>query len=108
MAKSHDLSRAVQAVTDRKRLLRDLLAETLEWPIPEDVKHPQELGYGWTEDDLRAQGLRRELLEGQVWQLQLRSAQPWGVFAIEFAQRQVYRTVLRQVLRGLVPSRRRD
>jgi hypothetical protein len=34
--------------------------------------------------------------------------QPWGVFLVEFADAQVYRTALRQVLRGLVPSRRRD
>ena len=33
---------------------------------------------------------------------------PWGIFLVEFADVQVYRTALRQVLRGLVPNRRRD
>ena len=42
---------------------------------------------------------------------QLRSlvpGQPWGIFLVEFADPQVYRTALRQILRGLVPNRRRD
>src|SRR5205085_7625441 len=37
-----------------------------------------------------------------------RNGQPWGVFLLEFTNGKIYRSVLRQVLRGLVPSRRRD
>jgi hypothetical protein len=44
-----------------------------------------------------------------VWQIPpRRSGQPWGIFLMEFADNRVYRTVLRQVLRGLVPNRRRN
>jgi hypothetical protein len=34
--------------------------------------------------------------------------QPWGMFLVEFADIQPYRTSLRQILSGLVPSRQRD
>ncbi|MGE0883663.1 MAG: TaqI-like C-terminal specificity domain-containing protein [Blastocatellales bacterium] len=44
-----------------------------------------------------------------VRQLQnFRADQPWGVFLIEFNDAKLYRTALRQVLRGLVPNRRKD
>jgi hypothetical protein len=101
------IEQAIGRVTDQQSFVRGLLAETLEWPIPEEIEQLKDLGYGWTPDDLRSQNLEPHLLDGQVWQLQLRGEQPWGIFVIEFAKQQVYRTVLRQVLRGLVPSRRR-
>jgi hypothetical protein len=103
-----DIERALNRVTDRTTLVRELLAETLEWPIPDEIEDLHELGYGWTPEDLRAQGLERDLLDGHVWQIHLRHGQPWGIFVVELAKDKVYRTVLRQVLRGLVPSRRRD
>ena len=37
----------------------------------------------------------------------MHAGQPWGVFLVEFADEQIYRTALRQILRGLVPSRRK-
>jgi len=107
MVTAQKIEQGVRGVTDRSSFLQGLLAETLEWPIPEEVEQLDDIGYGWTADDLRAQGLEAKLLDGQVWQIQLRHGQPWGVFVVEFAQDQVYRTVLRRVLRGLVPSRRR-
>src|SRR5438552_18793125 len=102
-----DIEKAVQRVADQETFVRDLLADTLEWPIPERIEDLHELGYGWTPEDLRAQDLERELLDGHVWQIHLREGQPWGIFVVEFAKDKVYRTVLRKVLRGLVPSRRR-
>ncbi len=107
MVTAQKIEQAVVGVKDRTSLLQGLLADTLHWPIPEDVEQLDDLGYGWTEEDLHAQGLERHLLEGQIWQLPLRHGQPWGIFVVEFAHDKVYRTVLRQVLRGLVPSRRR-
>ena len=107
MVTAQKIEQAVSGVKDRTSLLQGLLADTLHWPIPEDVEQLDDLGYGWTEEDLHAQGLERHLLEGQIWQLPLRHGQPWGIFVVEFAHDKVYRTVLRQVLRGLVPSRRR-
>ncbi len=102
-----DIASAIHRITDRTSFLRGLLGDTLEWPIPEAIEELHELGYGWTADDLRACGLERDLLDGHVWQIHLRHGQPWGIFVVEFASDRVYRTVLRRVLRGLVPSRRR-
>jgi len=107
MATAQKIEQAIHRVKDSGTFIQGLLAETLEWPIPEKIEELQALGYGWTADDLRSQGLDKHLLDGQVWQIQLRHGQPWGIFVVEFARDQVYRTVLRQVLRGLVPSRRR-
>ena len=108
MVTPQDIEKALHRVTDQQTFLQKLLADTLEWPIPEDVADFQDLGFGWTADDLRARGLEARLLAGQVWQVHLRQGQPWGVFVVEFADDHVYKTVLRQVLRGLVPSRRRN
>jgi type I restriction-modification system DNA methylase subunit len=107
MVAPKDIERAINRVTDQRGFVRGLLAETLEWPIPEEIEDLHDLGYGWTPEDLRAQGLERHLLDAHVWQIQLRHGQPWGIFVVEFAKDKVYRTTLRQVLRGLVPSRRR-
>jgi MmeI, DNA-methyltransferase domain len=103
-----EIERAVSSVRDRDTFVRGLLAEALEWENADKLDDLDVLGYGWTPEDLRAQGLERHLLDGHVWQIQLRHAQPWGIFLIEFAEDKAYRTVLRKVLRGLVPSRRRD
>jgi hypothetical protein len=102
-----DIQNAIHRVTDRASFLRGLLADTLEWPIPDSIEELHDLGFGWTADDLRSCGLERDLLDGHVWQIHLRHGQPWGIFVVEFARDKVYRTVLRRVLRGLVPSRRR-
>jgi hypothetical protein len=78
---------AVRQITDRGSLIQRLLVETLEWPIPEGIEDLHELGYGWTEEDLRAQGLNRHLLNGgHVWQIYLRQGQPWGIIVVEFAK----------------------
>jgi hypothetical protein len=107
MVTPSQIEQAIRRVTDQQSLVRGLLADTLHWPTPEEIEDLHDLGYGWTPEDLRAQGLERHLLDGHVWQILLRQPQPWGIFVVEFARDQVYRTVLRQVLRGLVPSRRR-
>ena len=56
-----------------------------------------------------AYGHAARLQGGTVRQLRpFVPGRPWGIFLVEFADTQVYRTALRQILRGLVPSRRRD
>ncbi len=42
------IASAIQRVTDRASFIRGLLADTLEWPIPETIVDLQDLGYGWT------------------------------------------------------------
>src|SRR5262245_13841850 len=94
---------AVKQVRDQKSLLQTLLAETLEWPIPDAIKRFEEVAYSWTDEDLRTQNLRVH-----IRQLVLQTEQAFGIFVIEFPDDDISRTVLRQVLRGLVPSRKRD
>jgi adenine-specific DNA-methyltransferase len=106
---------AVQALTDRTSFLQGLLGDTLGWPIPEGVSDPEEISYGWTHEDLQALDLDRSILNGRVFQLQpLKGDQPWGIFLLEFRDSTPFTmgrgvaSPLRQVLRGLVPSRRRS
>ncbi len=85
------------------------LRDGLDWPIPDDAL-ADELTFDWTGDDLRlSDSAARKLSSGTVRQLRpIIAGQPWGVFLVEFADAQVYRTALRQILRGLVPNRRRN
>ncbi|MBI5683474.1 MAG: Eco57I restriction-modification methylase domain-containing protein [Verrucomicrobia bacterium] len=85
------------------------LRDGLDWPIPDDAL-ADELTFDWTGDDLRlSDTAAQRLTGGTIRQLRpLIAGQPWGVFLVEFADAQVYRTALRQILRGLVPNRRRN
>jgi type I restriction-modification system DNA methylase subunit len=110
---------ALSRVTDQASFLQKLLIETLDWPADETIERVADIAYGWSDDDLRSQGMvRGQLQEGQVWQFQpFRADQPWGIFLLQFNRADLFGSrggltgatgVLRKVLRGLVPSRRRD
>ncbi len=113
--KIHD---ALQDVTDLPSFLQRLLADTLEWPIQDKIQKIDDIGFEWSDDDLRARGLERSLVEGKAWQIQpFRQDQPWGIFLLEFRSPDHFETThaltgatgtLRKVRRGLVPSRRHD
>jgi type I restriction-modification system DNA methylase subunit len=118
MVTPQKIEQAIQRVKDQSSFVQGLLADTLEWPIPEKIEEIPDLSYGWDEANLRAQGLDRHLVEGQAWQIQaLRHGQPWGIFLLQFKNEDHFAAqgglsgateTLRKVLRGLVPSRRRD
>ena len=102
------LDASVQSVKDFPSLLK-LLHDDLRWPLP-DEPSPEDITFDWSPGELRIQDAQAQRLKGGVVQ-QLRplvSKQPLGIFYIEFAHAQLYRTALRQVVRGLVPNRRRD
>src|SRR5947209_4709067 len=105
----HDIRETLLSIQDLTGLVNDLLGDTLDWPITDRIESPEEITYGWTAEELNAQGLEKRLLDGEIHQVRpFRADQPWGIFLVEFTHGQVYRTALRQVLRGLVPNRRRD
>jgi hypothetical protein len=115
MITPQQIEQAIQPVSGQGDFFLNLLAETLGWPIQDKVQEIEEISYGWTADDLRAQGLEKHLLEGGAWQIQpFRNDQPWGIFLLEFKNPEVFTArrgmvgPLRKVLRGLVPSRRRQ
>lgn len=89
--------------------LTAFLRDELDWPLPEDAV-VEDLTFDWSEGDLRlGEKASQRLKGGVVRQLRpMTPGQPWGIFLVEFAETHVYRTALRQVLRGLVPSRRKQ
>ncbi len=82
-------------------------ADELGWPL-DPTATLDDATFDYRADELRVQPAQATRLKGGVVrQLRdLRRDQPWGVFLVEFNEPQVYKTALRQVLRGLVPSRR--
>ncbi len=107
------MEQAVKQVHDAKTFLSGLLGKTLGWPIA-DVGDVEEIAFSWTQADLNAVGLEKNVVEGSVWQLQPGSTdQPWGIFVLEFkhedalSPRRGMAGVLRKVLRGLVANQRK-
>lgn len=102
------LENVVRNVTDYPSLM-DLLAEELEWDI-DPARSQEDVTFDWTMDELRLpESSAQRLRDGLVRQLRFKGAQPpLGVFFVEFNDDRIYRTALRQVLRGLVPKRRRE
>ena len=50
-----------------------------------DAQQVDDIAYGWSQSDLNAAGLERNLVEGSIWQIQpSATGQPWGVFVLEF------------------------
>jgi hypothetical protein len=98
----------VQQVTDYASLM-SLLSEKLDWEINPEATQ-DDVTFDWSGDELHlSESSSRKLNGGVVRQLRFTvSNVPWGIFFVEFNERNVYRTVLRQVLRGLVPKRRRE
>ena len=85
------------------------LRDDLNWPVLQDALI-DDLTFDWSGEDLRLpRDASEHLRGGSIRQLRpLVPDQPWGIFLVEFADPHVFRTSLRQVLRGLVPSRRRQ
>jgi type I restriction-modification system DNA methylase subunit len=98
---------ALANVTDESSFIQEVLIDLLDWPIDPKIKTVEEIAYDWTKDELRAANLDKKIVEGRIRQLALAGC-PWGIFIVEFAETGAFHTVLRQVLRGLVPNRRRD
>jgi hypothetical protein len=87
------------------------LVENLNWDLDlESFTDPDDLTFEWSGESLRLGDKRTgQLSGGFVRQLrEIASGQPWGIFFVEFTDERIYRTALREILRGLVFSRRRD
>ena len=106
----------IRSIDDFDALL-DFLQGKLNWPIPEEIEL-EEIAFPWSPEDLDLD----EPTEGRIVdcqqlppfptdQLELgffEGTQPWGIFFVQFKSESIYRTALRQVLRGLVERRDRD
>ncbi|MEX2173923.1 MAG: DNA methyltransferase [Pirellulaceae bacterium] len=109
------IQEALSHVRDQRSFLQALLIDALGWEVPEVAERIEDIAFGWSPEELRAAELTKHLIDGSVWQLQsLRKNQPWGIFILEFKYADAFTTgrgmagPLRKVLRGLVPSRRKD
>jgi hypothetical protein len=109
------IERAIRNVDDQPSFLQALLADALGWPIGDAVEGLDQISFGWSADELKADGLNQHLVDGEVWQIQpLQADQPWGIFLLEFSHPDAFvkgrgmAGPLRKALRGLVPKRRRD
>ncbi|HEY3966340.1 MAG TPA: DNA methyltransferase [Planctomycetaceae bacterium] len=109
----HKIDQALTDVCDQSSFVQRLLVDALNWPIDSKAERIEDISYGWTQDELRAVELEKYVVEGQISQIQLTADQPWGIFLLEFKSPDAFvkgRGIdgpLRQVLRGLVPSRRK-
>ncbi len=97
--------------------LLDFLRQKLNWHIPEDVEL-EDIAFPWSAEELDLDESTEELVidcqqlppfpTNQLGSEFSDSAQPWGIFFLQFDSESVYRTALRRVLRGLVERRDRD
>src|SRR5689334_10182194 len=86
MAKQTDAQRfeaALGHVTDEASFIQNLLIDALEWPIDPEVKTVGEISYDWNNDELKAAGLEKRIVDGKVRQIALADC-PWGIFLVEF------------------------
>ena len=111
-SKSADIAEQLEAVRNQSTFLA-FLRDALEWPIEADSI--EDVSYEWSEKDLRAAALDKKVVDSGIFQIaNLDKNQPWGVFVIEFKHPDAFITergmtgVLRNILRGLVPSARKD
>lgn len=117
MPTAEQIQQAIREVTDQRSFIERLLRETLNWPINLDFENIEDITYEWTDEELNTIGLSRDVLSGPVLQMQSleqQNEQPWGIFILEFANIEPLITgrgltgPLRKVLRGLVPTRKRQ
>jgi hypothetical protein len=108
---AREIEQALSRSGTVESFVHELLAETLEWPIPGGSDRLEDLTYDWTSADLRAAGLDAALVAGKAHQLVL-PGNPWGIFILEFQNEEALMSgrgmtgLLRQVLEGLVVRRR--
>ena len=95
----------VYRIKDRDSLL-DFLREDLCWDLPE--ASIDDVSFEWTGLDLNlSEDINKKLKGGLIRQLQpFATHQPWGIFVVEFATREVSIITLRQILRCFVAKRR--
>ena len=99
---------AVRRIHDTPSLIT-FLRDELKWRLPESVS-TEDVTFEWSPQELKLhEKTQVKLKDGTVRQLQPMAAdQPWGIFLVEFNDTNIYKSRLREILRGLVPRRQRD
>ena len=96
----------LQDVRDLETLLK-YCSDNLNWPIEEDwFEDIEDLVYDFSASDL---GIKEEEFSHVNSLRQLRPLidnQPWGIFAVDFSGERIEESVLRRIIRSLIPNRR--
>lgn len=111
MPTAKQIQQAIAEVHNQQSFIKNLLTDTLGWPINLGFNTDiEDITYEWTDEELRVEGLNRDVLAGPVLQMQSleqKREQPWGIFILEFRNPDAFTTgrgltgPLRKVLRGL-------
>ena len=108
------LEEAIPFIKDQASFIQKLLIDSLGWPINEAAENIEDITFEWTADELRAEGLDKDLIDGSILQIRPFPGNPWGIFILEFKNSAIFNTsrgmtsTLRRVLRGLVTSKRKS
>lgn len=110
----HDIEKAIADTRDQESFIQRLLIDALGWEIDEAATEIEDISFDWSASDLRAEGLEKKIADGTIRQLRPMAENPWGIFLIEFNHPDAFTTCrgmtgpLRRILRGLVPSKRKQ
>jgi type I restriction-modification system DNA methylase subunit len=113
MADPKKIENAIRRVHNQKSFIQELLIDALGWDIDQRAEDVEEISFEWSAEELRANELDKHLVDGTIRQIRPFKGNPWGIFILEFRNPDVFATgrgmtgPLRNVLRGLVPSKRK-
>lgn len=113
MADPQKIENAIRRVRDQKSFIQELLIDALGWDIDERAEEVEDIAFEWSAEELRANDLDKHLVDGTIRQIRPFKGNPWGIFILEFRNPDVFATgrgmtgTLRNVLRGLVPSKKK-
>ena len=113
MVSAQNVYDAVIAVKDQETFIQNLLIDTLSWDIDPQTQDIEDTAYEWTSTELNMP-LLDEKTNGRALNISFQNNNGWGVFLLEFADEEPFlrsrgfTTILRQLLKALVPSRRKD
>ncbi|MCK5242022.1 N-6 DNA methylase [bacterium] len=114
MNTSQKIEKSIPQIHDQTSFIQELLINALGWPVDKETRKVEEITYGWSADELRAQGLKKEIVDGTIHQIQPFPDNPWSIFILEFKNDDLFiknrglTSKLRKLLRGLVISRNKS
>lgn len=113
MTDARKIEKAVRHVDSQASFIQDLLIDALGWEIDEGTDDVEDISFEWSGEEVRADGLDKHIVDGVIRQIRPIGGNPWGIFILEFKRPDIFTTgrgmtgILRTVLRGLVPSKRK-
>ena len=113
MADPKKIENAIRRVRNQKSFIQELLIDALGWDIDQRAEEVEDISFEWSAEELRANDLDKHIVDGTIRQIRPFKGNPWGIFILEFRNPDVFATgrgmtgTLRNVLRGLVPSKKK-